>query len=252
MHKTMNISVSLLACAIVAVGMSACQSPGPKSSGAQKQYACVPFHDSTRSAAPQTIPGRIQNEYYDMLELSDADKAAGKEEGLCYHDSEAINNGSGKLNKTGSYQSEFRKYESPDISYTKFNNAERPVDDSEFNLIKPEANSLYLGWIAPGEWVNYTVKVKQTGTYTLTTVYTAKFGGHIAFEVDGKDVSGPLELSSTFNAADPIEWRQAHHWNKASGLGKIRLKAGKQVLKLRFLDQPVMNFDYMEFEKIAP
>jgi hypothetical protein len=214
------------------------------------KYPCNPFHDATAGKITQVIPGRIQNEFYDALDVSDKEKAAGAEEGKCYHESENINNGSGKLNKAGNYLSEFRMSESPDISYTKFNNPDQPIDDTQYNLVKPESDSLYLGWIAPGEWVNYTVTVKHTGYYAITTMYTAKFGGHISFEVKGKDVSGPLELSSTYNAEDPIEWRQAHHWNKASKLGRIYLKAGSQVLKLRFLDQPVMNFDYMDFEKI--
>jgi hypothetical protein len=215
-----------------------------------EKYPCLPFHDTVSGKSIQVIPGRIQNEYYDTLAVSDKEKTEGAEEGLCYHDSENVNNGSGKLNKVGSYFGEFRMYESPDISYTKFNNPDQPIDDTEYNFVKPEKNSLYLGWISPGEWVNYTVKVKQTGYYSITTMYTAKFGGHISVEENGKDISGPLELPKTFVAADPIEWRQAHHWNKVANLGRIYLKAGTQVLRLNFLDQPVMNFDYMDFKKI--
>lgn len=210
------------------------------------KYPCVPFQDAVTGKISQTIPGRIQNEFYDMLQHNAHQHA----EGNCYHDTDSDNNGSGKLNKTGSYLSEFRMHEAPDTSYTKLKNSDVAVDDSSYNLVEPEANSLYLGWISPGEWVNYTVTVKQTGTYAISTLYTSKSGGHIAFEVNGRDVSGPLEIASTFNANDPIEWRQAHHWNKISGLGQIHLKKGKQVLRLRFLDQPVMNFDYMDFVKI--
>ncbi len=211
-----------------------------------EKYPCVPYQDSVTGKTSQTIPGRIQNEFYDMLAPNSHQQA----EGHCYHDTDADNNGSGKLNKPGSYLSEFRMHEAPDTSYTKLKNPDVAVDDSSYNLVQPEANSLYLGWISPGEWVNYTVTVKQTGTYSISTMYTSKFGGHIAFEVNGKDISGPLEIPSTFNASDAIEWRQAHHWNKIFGLGKIHLKKGKQVLRLRFLDQPVMNFDYMDFVKI--
>jgi len=217
----------------------------PLSTFANK-YPCIPYHDAVTGKISQTIPGRIQNEFFDML----APSAQQDAEGNCYHDTDAINNGSGKLNKPGSYLTEFRMQEAPDISYTKLNNADVAVDDSPYNLIQPEANSLYLGWISPGEWVNYTVTVKQTGFYRVTTQYTSKSGGHIAFEVNGKDVSGPLEIPSTFDTQDTIEWRQAHHWNKVQLAGKVFLKKGKQVLRLKFLDQPVMNFDYMDFAKI--
>lgn len=219
-------------------------------------YSCVPFSadlntkDKKLSSQPQTIPGRIQNEFYDTLKISDQEKLAGAEEGLCYRDSDNHNSGSGDLNKSGDYQSEFRKFESPDISYVKFNNPEVAVDDSPYNLVKPDANTLYLGWISPGEWVNYTVNVKESGYYSVSTLYTSKFGGHISFEINDKDISGPLELTSTFNTAEPIEWRQAHHWNKAEHLGRFYLQKGRQVLRLHFLDQPVLNFDYMDFEKI--
>jgi Carbohydrate binding module (family 6) len=210
-------------------------------------YLGVPFHDSVYQGGPQLIPGKLQNEYYDTMDIPNEQKAAGAEEGITYHDSDNRNSGSGTFNGTGSYLKEFRMFESPDISYTKFNNPESAVDDSPYNLVKPEPDSLYLGWIAPGEWVNYTVKVEADGVYSLNIMYTSKFGGHISFDCDGVDVSGPLAIPSTFNAADPIEWRQAHHWNKIFHVGKLHLQQGVHVLTLHFIDQPVMNFDYMEF-----
>jgi hypothetical protein len=221
--------------------------PTAPATPASNPYLGVPFHDSVYHGGPQVIPGRLQNEFYDTMNISDSAKAAGAEEGITYHDSDNVNSGSGTFNGRGTYLKEFRMYESPDISYTKFNNPGTPVDDSPYNLVKPEPESLYLGWIAPGEWVKYTVNVQADGVYSLNIMYTSKFGGHISFDCDGKDVSGPLEIPSTFNAADPIEWRQAHHWNKIFRVGNLHLKKGIRVLTLHFIDQPVMNFDYMDF-----
>jgi hypothetical protein len=186
-----------------------------ESAKANVPYAGVPYHDTVHPGGAQAIPGRLQNEYYDMLEVSDERKAAGAEEGVTYHDTDNQNSGSGALNGTGSYVKEFRRRESPDISYIKLRNPGTAIDDTPFNLVEPDPQGLYLGWIAPGEWVRYTVEVAADGIYSLTTLYTSKFGGHIALECDGIDVTGPLEIPSTFNAADPIEWRQAHHWNRA-------------------------------------
>lgn len=210
-------------------------------------YPGVPYHDARYHGGPQVIPGILQNEYYDTMDIPDAQKAAGAEEEIVYHDTDNVNSGSATFNGKGSYNKEFRMYESPDISYTKFNNPGTLVDDSPFTIVKPEPDSLYLGWIAPGEWVKYTVDVQTEGDYTLNILFTSKFGGHISFDSDGVDVTGPLTIPSTFNAKDPIDWRQAHHWNKVNHLGKFHLKNGRQVLKLHFIDQPVMNFDYMEF-----
>ena len=244
-----NKIVQWLVCfSALVITQSSCQSTSSVNAFL-KSYPCVAYHDSTIGTVSLQIPGRIQNEYFDTMDVSDEQKKSGIEEGKCYHDSENENNGSGKLNKSGNYLSTFRMWESPDISYTKFNNPDLPVDDTPYNLVKPENNSLYLGWIAPGEWINYTVTVKHSGYYTLSTLYTSKFGGHFSISSNGVDITGPLELVSTFNAQDTIDWRQAHHWNKASRLGKFYLHAGKQVLTLHVLDQPVINFDYMDFEK---
>jgi hypothetical protein len=212
-------------------------------------YRCVPFHDAVYRGGPQPIPGRLQNEYYDTMDVPEAQKA-GADEGACYHDNDAKNSGSGELNGTVGYLNAYRMRESADISYTKLGHAGVAIDDSPHNFVTPDSNALYLGWIAPGEWVNYTVHVAQEGYYSLTTMYTSKFGGHISLDANGKDVTGPLTIPPTFVAADTIEWRQAHHWNRISGLGRFHLAAGTQVLTLHFIDQPVMNFDYMEFVRV--
>jgi hypothetical protein len=212
-------------------------------------YRCVPYRDARYSAGAQTIPGRVQNEYYDQLDVSLDARKAGAEEGECYHDNDRANSGSGALNGTGTYENEFRMFESPDISFVKFGHAGVAIDDSPYNLVTPDSSALYLGWIAPGEWVRYTVNVAQEGWYSITTTYTSKFGGHVSLDVNGVDATGPLTIPSTFASADTVEWRQAHHWNRISRLGRFHLPAGKQLLTLHFLDQPVMNFDRMEFVK---
>src|SRR3954465_13696920 len=74
-------------------------------------YKCIPFQDEKHQAAAQAIPGRLQNEFYDTMDVSNAQKMSEVEEGLCYHDTDALNNGSGVLNKSGTYLAEFRRYE---------------------------------------------------------------------------------------------------------------------------------------------
>ena len=263
-----------LLCSIVAAGSLACAHAGAPSAGTASSstiapaqaaratryppvltpYSCIPFQDARYAGGPQKIPGRLQNEYYDQLvEITPDAQAKGAEEGACYHDTDNRNSGSGPgaLNGTGSYEKEFRMFESPDISYVKLHNPNVAIDDSPYNFVQPDSNALYLGWIAPGEWVRYTVDVTEEGWYSITTLYTSKFGGHISLDVNGVDATGPLEIPSTFVKADTVEWRQAHHWNRIAGLGRFRLPAGRQVLTLHFLDQPVFNFDYMDFVRSA-
>ena len=242
-------ALALLASALACAGAPRAASDVASRSTFPGDYRCVPFHDARYARGPQSIPGRIENEYYDTMDVP-ADRKKSVEEGTCYHDTDTTNSGSGTLNGTGSYINEFRMGESPDISYTKFGHAGVAIDDSPYNLVVPEANSLYLGWIAPGEWVRYTVNVASEGWYSITTMYTSKLGGRISLDVDGVDATGPLALPITYAAADTIDWRQAHHWNRVAGLGRFRLPAGKHLLTLHFLDHPVMNFDYMEFVRV--
>ncbi|MBN8429419.1 carbohydrate-binding protein [Microbulbifer salipaludis] len=50
-----------------------------------------------------------------------------------------------------------------------------------------------VGWIDPGEWLNYTVDVQAAGTYTFTfRVASAADNGSFHIEFDGVDVTGPI------------------------------------------------------------
>ncbi len=182
----------------------------------------------------QHIPGRIECEYYNE-----------GGEGIDYHDSDSINNGSGKLNPAdGTFLNEFRINEGVDISYTKAHD----IDNNPFNKVPRDLEKLYVGWTKPGEWIKYTVKVNQTGDYNVGLMYTANGDGLISLDWDGKDISGPLKVTSTHDDRDTVAWRQWHHWNKANSLTKIHLKKGVHVLTLHVVGNGNMNFDYLEFK----
>jgi hypothetical protein len=183
----------------------------------------------------QSIPGRIECEFYDQ-----------GGEGAAYHDADSINNGSGKLNPTnGDPLNEFRMKEGVDISYTKTHH----IDDNPFNKVEPELNRLYVGWTQPGEWVNYTLKVNETGRYLVGLMHTANGDGVIALDIDGKQAAGPLKVLSTHNDQDSIPWRQWHHWNRLDSLAEFRIRKGIHILTLHIVEQGNMNFDYLEFRK---
>lgn len=181
----------------------------------------------------QTIPGKLQCEYYD---------SGG--EGRAYHDMDSVNNGSGRLNKGADTLSSFRKDEGVDISFTKFHDS---IDNSIFNLVNPEEGQLYVGWTEPGEWINYTVDVQASGTYRIGLMYTANRHGQISITAEDGTSSGILLIRSTYDAADPVNWRQWHHWNFEEDLGTIDLKKGVQVLTLNTVAAGQMNYDYIEF-----
>ena len=160
----------------------------------------------------QTIPGKMECEFFDK-----------GGEGIAYHDSDKINNGSGKLNlANGSFLNEFRMHEGVDISYTKPGN----IDNNPFNKSEPEMNQLYVGWTKPGEWINYTIKVKRSVMYRIGLKYTANGDGEIGLNIDDLEIAAAIKITSTHNDADTVTWRQWHHWNSIDSLTSIRLKKG--------------------------
>ncbi len=198
-----------------------------------KGYQGTPFRDA-RYTQVQSIPGRVQCEAYDL-----------GGEGVAYHDADAKNNGSGNLNPlNGSYLNGFRKDEGVDISYTKFRDQ---TDDNPYNRVKPEPDQLYIGWTEPGEWVNWTVEVKEERDYFLNVMYTSNRGGTVRLRLNGKMLVESIDIPTTFDAADPLAWRQWHHWNKLDHAAKVHLPAGLNLLTLEILTQGNMNFDYLEF-----
>lgn len=197
--------------------------------------SCDSYKGRPFAGVPQEIPGRVQCEYYDL-----------GGEGVAYHDSDIVNNGSGKLNPVnGNPLHEFRINEGVDISYTK----NRGIDDNPYNDVMPELNQLYVGWTEPGEWLKYSVNVKEAGDYTIGLMYTSNRGGDIEVITQDGVSSGPMPVQATYNDADTVAWRQWHHWNKADILGKIHLKEGIQVITLQTVKNGNMNYDYLEFEK---
>jgi Carbohydrate binding module (family 6) len=201
--------------------------------------SCTSGHKIQRKGEPwqnkmQEVPGRIEFEFYDE-----------GGEGIAYHDSDSVNNGSGKLNPAnGSFLNEFRMKEGVDISYTKPNH----IDDNPYNQVARDMNKFYVGWTKPGEWINYTVKVNKAGRYPIGLLYTANGYGTISFDVDGRDATGPLKINSTFNSLDTISWRQWHHWNKSDSIGSVTLKKGVHILTLHIVMNGNMNLDYMDLE----
>jgi hypothetical protein len=203
------------------------------------QYKGVPYHDSRYQDGPQKIPGRVLCAYYDL-----------GGEGVAYHDTDPVNHGSGELNPAdGTYFNEFRMHEGVDTSYTKFDR-KTLIDDNPFDKFVPTPDLLYVGWTEPGEWFNITVDAAKAGTYAADFLYTSNRGGTISVDVNGKDATGPLQIASTKDPADPVAWRQWHHWNLASQLFKVRLRKGKNILTVHILTNGNMNLAYFDFKQI--
>jgi hypothetical protein len=196
-------------------------------------YKGKPFADSLNKKGPQVIPGTVELAFYDL-----------GGEGVAYHDTDKINNGSGKLNyeqncpasgkkSPSKYICHFRENEGVDISYTK-----DIVDFSHPNLYEPPVDQLYLGWQADGEWTNYTVEVKYAGKYKITALY-------------GRDNNNSSLWINNMKAADltlPVNTGDWHSWNKAVAGYITFTNTGLNLLTLHY--NAGSNLAYLEFELV--
>ncbi len=217
------------------LGLAVLVVAGPRS-GPASGYEGTPFTDSVVPAGPQRVPGVVRCAYYDR-----------GGEGIAYHDSDARNNGSGALNPAdGSYLNEFRKDEGVDISYTKTRD---DTDTSVYDKVQPPANLLYVGWTEPGEWFNVTIDVTEAGRYAIDLLYTSNRGGSISLDLDGRELTQAIEVPTTFDAKDPLAWRQWHHWNLLRGAASFELPAGTHVLTLHTRTGGNMNYATLDFRR---
>jgi hypothetical protein len=170
-------AVALAAGLAAAAAVAAAPPPQAPVAPAPPPYVGRPFEDEAYRAGAQRIPGIVQCALYDT-----------GGEAVAYHDTDAVNHGSGELNAqalhqrphAGPYLWSFRRGEGVDVSYVKdFADLNHP------NAVSPLVNQLYIGWTADGEWVNYTVDVAAAGRYTVKALYS-KDASTVTFDVDGK------------------------------------------------------------------
>jgi hypothetical protein len=122
----------------------------------------------------------------------------------------------------------------------------RPTEGVGIGAIpSADGGGYFVGWTQPGEYLNYTVTVASTGTYTLNfRVASQPKGGTFHLNVDGKNVTGELSIPSTGS------------WNVYTIVSKtgVNLTAGTHLLQLVIDSDGVGvgaagNFDWFEAVK---
>jgi carbohydrate binding protein with CBM6 domain len=156
--------------------------------------------------APAAIPGRVEAEEFDN-----------GGEGVGYHDLSAENSG-GQLRTTG-------------------------VD---IEASADVGGGYDVGWMAPGEWLAYTVTVAAAGTYGVEARVAANgAGGTFHIEIGGRDLTGPIAIPDTGG------WQ---HWTTVTK--PIVLSAGTQVIRVvvdgRGPTGVVGNLNYLSFAAPVP
>jgi hypothetical protein len=101
-----------------------------------------------------------------------------------------------------------------------------------------------LGWTRPGEWLIYTVDVRETATYTIEMMVACnKRGGIFRLEFNGVDKTGPVEVPDTGG------WKFMKPFSKSG----VKLEAGRFAMKL-VLEKggesgSIGDIDYFRFVK---
>jgi hypothetical protein len=104
------------------------------------------------------------------------------------------------------------------------------------------SNGHGIGWTRTGEWLIYTVEVKEAGSYTIEfPVASHRPGGLFHLEIDGVDLTGPIRVPDTGG------------WDKLQTIRKegVKLEAGtfrmKLVMDKQGLSGSIGDIDLMRF-----
>lgn len=102
-------------------------------------------------------------------------------------------------------------------------------------------NGYNVGWINPGEWLQYTVDAARTGYYkaSLRTA-AANSDGRLIIYIDGKSVTNYIDIP---NSGGNQSW-------KTTVIDSIEIPAGKHEMQV-FFSNGGFNLNYIEFAGIG-
>jgi len=89
------------------------------------------------------------------------------------------------------------------VAYADVDEQNRGADYRESTQVDIEkrsdaSNGHGIGWTKKGEWVAYSVEVKEPGVYRIEMpVASKKQGGIFHIEFNGKDITGPISVPDT-------------------------------------------------------
>ncbi len=167
-------------------------------SGYSNQDSATPVQSSQ---AP--YPGPSAHAIPGRIEAENYDSGG---EGVAYHDTTSDNSGN--------------QYRSEDVDI-------ETCGEGGYNV----------GWIAGGEWLEYTVYVATAGTYNIELrVASQTDGGNLHIEFDGDDVTGTLSFSAT------------GAWQTFTSIyaNDVILSEGQQVMRIS-MDSSNWNINWVEF-----
>ncbi|HEX6428350.1 MAG TPA: PQQ-dependent sugar dehydrogenase [Niastella sp.] len=177
--------------------------------GAASQSLRVPAVNTTYTAN-YNLSASLQNPYYGTpmnipgkVEIEDFDRGG---EGIAYHETSTGNAG----------------------------NQYRPTEDVDIENTAGGGNN--IGWVANGEWLEYTLNATVTSAYSVDVRVAAPgTGRQFHFEMDGVNISGPVNVPNTggFQAWQTVT---ALLGNITSGVHTIRFVMDANDFNVNYLD----------------
>ena len=120
----------------------------------------------------------------------------------------------------------------------------REVTQVDIEKRSDASNGHGIGWTRKGEWLNYSVDVKEPGTYTIEMpVASKKMGGLFVLAIEGKDICLPIQIPDTGG------------WDKLKVIkcAGVKLTKGRHVIRVMMLVQgqsgSIGDIDYFKFVK---
>jgi hypothetical protein len=153
--------------------------------------------------------------------------------------------------------------DAPDIAFHKNgklskSNVRKSTDSvgiAQFNkghvTTKGEAEApdqVYVGWTQAGEWLKYTLDVKEAGTYIIGgKVSAGSTGATLRFTFTSGADSGEVEIPTTTGFQPGVE--VYHVWETLDHLGEVTLPAGRCVMTVTVGKTAGMNFETFTLTK---
>lgn len=152
------------------------------------------------------IPGKIEAENFDVPGVGSGNDS--------YSDTDASNNG----------DSDYRKGTGVDI--------------------KNAASGRAIGWFAQDEWLEYTVNVAETGTYTMYAAVASDKGATFKLSMDGKDITEGVSVPPA-SKKEAVEGEEDYgDYYKVSA--NVNLTKGTHILRITSVE-PWFDIDYVSF-----
>ncbi len=161
----------------------------------------TPYRDT-----PAAIPGKIEAEDFDK-------PGKGRNE-------DGTTNQAYSVSTSGQGNSNYRKDDAPNLYSS--------------------ATGVVIGYNNTGNWYEYTVDVKESGTYTMFAAVASGNGGAFTLSMDGKAITESINVP----AAKSGDTDSYSEFEKVSA--KVNLTAGKHIMRLT-VDKEYFDIDYITF-----